>query len=136
METNERAKIKFGTDGWRAVISEDFNFKNVAIVAQAISEWFNRDCELKNGNTRRVAVGYDTRFLSDEYAQCVSCVLAQNGIEVYLSDAPIPTPALSFGVLKTKSMAGIMITASHNPGRFNGIKIKTSQGGADRKSTR
>lgn len=130
METNERTKIKFGTDGWRAVISEDFTFKNVAIVAQAISEWLNRDCELKSGSSPRVAVGYDTRFLSDEYAEIVSCVLAQNGIEVYLSDAPIPTPALSFGVLKTKSMAGIMITASHNPGRFNGIKIKTSQGGA------
>ena len=130
MEANERTKIKFGTDGWRAVISEDFTFKNVAIVAQAISEWLNRDCELKIGHPRRVAVGYDTRFLSDEYAECVSCVLAQNGIEAYLSDAPIPTPALSFGVLKTKSMAGIMITASHNPGRFNGIKIKTAQGGA------
>ena len=64
METNERAKIKFGTDGWRAVISEDFTFKNVAIVAQAISEWLNRDCELKNGNTRRVAIGYDNPFLS------------------------------------------------------------------------
>ena len=129
METNERPNIKFGTDGWRAVISEDFTFKNVSIVAQAISEWLNRDAELKDGRSRRVAVGYDTRFLSDEYAQIVSGVLAQNGIEVYLSNTPIPTPALSFGVLKTKSMAGVMITASHNPGRFNGIKIKTPQGG-------
>ena len=134
MEGNQQANIKFGTDGWRAVISEDFTFKNVAIVAQAISEWLNRDCQPQGENPRRVAVGYDTRFLSDEYAEIVSCVLAQNGIEVYLADSPVPTPALSFGVLKTKSMAGVMITASHNPGRFNGIKIKTAKGGGASRS--
>ncbi len=173
MGSTEKIKIKFGTDGWRAVISEDFTFKNVAIVAQAISEWLMElpslkqnspspcppiydstgrradsvygangrfgvgkeklnkcDCPPQEGHPQRVAVGYDTRFLSDEYAQALSCVLAQNGMEVYLSDTAIPTPALSFGVVKTKSLAGVMITASHNPGRFNGIKIKTAEGGA------
>jgi len=123
-------EIKFGTDGWRAVISDTFTFKNVAIVAQAASEWINHALKRKSGIEKRVAVGFDTRFLSDEYAKIVSCVLAKNNIEVYLSDAPIPTPALSFGVTRLKCAAGIMITASHNPGKFNGIKIKTWEGGA------
>lgn len=129
MADQSKAEIKFGTDGWRGVISDNFTFKNVAIVAQGISEWVNNHLQPKSGQSRRVAVGYDTRFLSDEYARIVSCVLAANGIEVYLSDTAIPTPALSFGVLKTNSVAGIMITASHNPGKFNGIKIKNAQGG-------
>jgi len=124
-----KAEIKFGTDGWRGVISENFTFKNVAIAAQAISDWVNQDLQAKPKERKRVAVGYDTRFLSDEYAKIVSCVLARNSVEVYLSDSAIPTPALSFGVLRTKAVAGIMITASHNPGRFNGIKIKNAHGG-------
>jgi len=123
-------EIKFGTDGWRAVISDTFTFKNVAIVSRAISEWVNHDLKRKLGIEKRVAVGFDTRFLSDEYAKIVSRVLAKNNIEVYLSDVAIPTPALSFGVTRLKCAAGIMITASHNPGKFNGIKIKTWQGGA------
>ncbi len=121
-------EIKFGTDGWRGVISDNFTFKNVKVVAQAISAWVNQHLSPKDGK-RRVAVGYDTRFLSAEYAETVSRVLAKNGIEVCLSDRAIPTPALSFGVLKTNSVAGVMITASHNPGKFNGIKIKNAQGG-------
>jgi phosphomannomutase len=123
-------EIKFGTDGWRGVISDNFTFKNVAVVAQSISNWVKKDLKPKvKGKPKRVAVGYDTRFLSREYAELVSCVLAKNGIEAYLSDAPIPTPALSYGVVTTKSVAGVMITASHNPAKFNGIKIKTDQGG-------
>ncbi|MFA5060385.1 MAG: phosphoglucomutase/phosphomannomutase family protein [Candidatus Omnitrophota bacterium] len=124
-------EIKFGTDGWRAVISDTFTFKNVAIVAQAIAEWVNRHLKKKDGiDNKRVAVGFDTRFLSDRYAQTVACVLAANGIEVFLSDSAIPTPALSLGVIQNKCVAGVMITASHNPGQFNGIKIKTGNGGA------
>ncbi len=123
-------EIKFGTDGWRGVISDNFTFKNVAIVAQGISEWVNRHLRKKaSAAAKRVAVGYDTRFLSEEYARIVSCVLAANNIEVYISDGAIPTPALSFGVIRNGCAAGIMITASHNPGKFNGIKIKTGQGG-------
>lgn len=123
------SEIKFGTDGWRAVISDTFTFKNVAIVAQAISEWVNRDVRKPTGQKKKVAVGFDTRFLSDEYAQIVARILAKNNIEVYLSDGPIPTPALSFGVTRLGAVCGVMITASHNPGKFNGIKIKTAQGG-------
>ena len=129
MDGNEKSEIKFGTDGWRAVISDKFTFKNVAIVSQAISEWINHDPRTSRNGYKSVAVGYDTRFLSDEYAQIVSQVLAKNNIKVYLSDSPIPTPALSFAVTRLKGAAGIMITASHNPGRFNGIKIKTREGG-------
>ncbi len=122
-------EIKFGTDGWRGVIGDTFTFKNVGIVAQAIAEWINQNTPSING-VKTVCVGYDNRFLSEEFAEAVSCVLAENEIKVYLSDTSLPTPALSFGVTKKKSVAGVMITASHNPGKFNGIKIKTAQGGA------
>lgn len=123
-------QIKFGTDGWRGVISDNFTFENVRIVAQAIADWVHRDLKIKSGQSRkRVAVGYDTRFLSAEYAETVACVLAANGIEVYLSDRAIPTPALSYGVVNLKGVCGVMITASHNPGKFNGVKIKTDKGG-------
>jgi alpha-D-glucose phosphate-specific phosphoglucomutase len=123
MSTSE---IKFGTDGWRAVISDTFTFKNVSIVGQAISEWIKNDLKAKK---KKVSVGYDTRFMSGDYAQIVACVLAKNNIEVLLSPEPIPTPALSFGVPQNQCVCGIMITASHNPYQFNGIKIKTAQGG-------
>ncbi|MBI5150676.1 MAG: phosphoglucomutase/phosphomannomutase family protein [Candidatus Omnitrophica bacterium] len=127
--TEKNTEIKFGTDGWRGVISDNFTFKNVGIVAQAVSEWINRDIRPGDLSPKSAAVGYDTRFLSDEYARLVSCVLARNGINVFLSDTAIPTPALSYGVIRTKSVAGVMITASHNPAKFNGIKIKTDKGG-------
>ncbi len=120
--------IKFGTDGWRAVIADTYTFANLRILAQATAEWINRDVQPING-CKIVPVGYDTRFMSREFAELVSEVLAANGIDVLLSDAPIPTPALSFGVPHNKGVCGIMITASHNPYKFNGYKIKTAQGG-------
>jgi alpha-D-glucose phosphate-specific phosphoglucomutase len=123
-----KSQIKFGTDGWRAVISDTFTFDNVRMVAQAVAEWVN------NNNPqfllKVVSVGYDNRFLSAEYAQAFAEVFAANGIKTYLSDSSIPTPALSFGVVRLSNVCGIMITASHNPAKFNGIKIKTAQGGA------
>lgn len=122
-------EIKFGTDGWRGVIGDVFTFKNVAIVSQAIAEWINSSTNAIGG-VKSACIGYDNRFLSQEFAEIVSCVFAANNIKVYLSDTSLPTPALSFGVTRRKSVAGIMITASHNPGKFNGIKIKTAQGGA------
>lgn len=121
-------KIKFGTDGWRGVIADNFTFENVAIVAQAISDWIRKDVK-KIDNAKKVAVGYDARFLSKEFARTVSCILAKNNITVYLSDRMLPTPSLSYGVVDIKGVCGVMITASHNPAIFNGIKIKTSQGG-------
>lgn len=122
-------EIKFGTDGWRGVIGDVFTFKNVAIVSQAIAEWIKHNSQQIDG-VKSVCIGYDNRFLSEEFAEIVSSVFAANNIKVYLSDTSLPTPALSFGVTRKRSVAGIMITASHNPGKFNGIKIKTAQGGA------
>ena len=128
MTTTEKNEIKFGTDGWRGVISDNFTFKNVRLVAQSISEWAKNDLQSIHGK-KIIAIGYDTRFLSKEYAEIVACVLAANDIEIHLSNSAIPTPALSFGVVGLKAVAGIMITASHNPAKFNGIKIKNYQGG-------
>lgn len=121
-------EIKFGTDGWRAVISDTFTFKNVKILGQAIADWVKQDLKAIDGR-KMIAIGFDTRFMSGDYAELVAGVLAANGIDVILSDSPLPTPALSYGVPSNKCVAGIMITASHNPYRFNGLKIKTAEGG-------
>src|ERR1700690_15176 len=123
-----RSQIKFGTDGWRAVISDTFTFENVRIVAQAVADWVNKNNP--QFLMKSASVGYDNRFLSAEYAQAVAEVFAANGIKTCLSDTSLPTPALSFGVVGLKNVCGIMITASHNPAKFNGIKIKTAVGGA------
>jgi alpha-D-glucose phosphate-specific phosphoglucomutase len=120
--------IKFGTDGWRAVISDTFTFNNLRLVAQAIAD-FVRD-EGDNGGELEVVIGFDTRFLSDRYAAEVARVMAGNGIIAWLTRADAPTPALSYGVVEKKAAAGIMITASHNPPRYNGIKLKAAYGGA------
>ncbi|MFH1338453.1 MAG: phosphoglucomutase/phosphomannomutase family protein [Candidatus Omnitrophota bacterium] len=124
-------KIKFGTDGWRGVISDNFTFENVRRVAAAIADYFNAAAQQRGNKAAiKMAVGYDTRFLSDIYARMVSEVLAGKGIDVILSDRAVPTPALSFAVKQKRLTAGVMITASHNPASYNGIKIKTGSGGA------
>lgn len=122
--------IKFGTDGWRAVISEDFTFDNVRKVAQAIADYLKNEGAQLKVKVRKAVVGYDTRFLSDKYAELVACVLAANGIGVILSDRPTPTPSVSFAIKERGLLGGVMITASHNPARYNGIKFKTYYGGS------
>ena len=120
--------IKFGTDGWRAVISDTFTFENVRIVAQA-----NRGlCSRAERHTERpeVVVGFDTRFLSDRYAREVARVMAGNGVVAHLTRADAPTPAVSYAVVEKKAVAGVMITASHNPPRYNGLKLKAPFGGS------
>lgn len=131
------ARIKFGTDGWRAVISEDFTFENVKIVAQSIADYVKsvkRKTKSKKselfGKKFRLVVGYDTRFLSEKYAELVSCVLAANGIKVVLADRPTPTPSVSFNIKHRNFIGGVMVTASHNPGYYNGIKYKKYFGGS------
>ncbi len=114
--------IKFGTDGWRGVIADSYTFSNLRIVSQAVADYL--------GPGKRVAVGYDTRFMSDRFAKVVAEVLNNNGIEVILSDRHTPTPALSFTVRSRKLDLGVMITASHNPAEYNGFKIKDPSGGA------
>jgi phosphomannomutase len=123
------SKIKFGTDGWRAIISDDFTFENVGIVGQAIAD-FIKSKKSPVYRKRKIAIGYDTRFLSDKYAEIVGRILAANGIKVIISDKPCPTPALSLYVKYKKLTGGVMITASHNPPSYNGIKYKGFFGGS------
>lgn len=119
--------IRFGTDGWRAVISDTFTYENVRIVAQSIADYV---LEINERPKPEVVVGFDTRFLSDRYAIEVARVMAGNGIIAHLTRADAPTPAVSYAVVDKKAEAGVMITASHNPPRYNGVKLKASFGGA------
>jgi alpha-D-glucose phosphate-specific phosphoglucomutase len=119
--------IKFGTDGWRAVISDTFTFNNLRLVAQAIADMA---LESYGNGGLEVVIGYDTRFLSDRYAAEVARVMAANGIVAWLTRADTPTPAISYSVVHKKAAAGIVITASHNAPRYNGIKLKSRHGGA------
>ncbi len=118
-------RIRFGTDGWRAVIAEDFTFDNVRHVASAIARHLRT-----LSAAPRVTVGYDTRFHSAAFARAVSGVLRANGCETILSRSALSTPALSSSVVDRRAHGGIMISASHNPPDFNGIKFKTSRGGS------
>ncbi|MBI4322692.1 MAG: phosphoglucomutase/phosphomannomutase family protein [Candidatus Omnitrophica bacterium] len=120
--------IVFGTEGWRAVIAEHFTFDNVRAVAQAIAEHYQ---EAAGGQARlTMAVGYDTRFLSDRFARAVCEVFAANGIQSVVSDRAIPTCAVSRYVVAHHLACGIVITASHNPAIYNGIKVKEAFGGS------
>ena len=127
--------ILFGTDGWRAVISDTFTFHNLRLVSQAIADavktdhWNNGEWEGEI-DPHKIIVGFDTRFLSDRYARDVARVLAANGFTVRLSQADCPTPAISYAVRYHQAAAGIVITASHNAPRYNGIKLKAAYGGS------
>ena len=133
--------IHFGTDGWRAVISDSFTFDNLRIVTQAIADavasdyWDTspQDASANGGNTpdkKKIVVGFDTRFLSDRFAEEVARVLAANGFSVLIAQADLPTPVISFAVKHHNAIAGVMITASHNAPRYNGLKLKGAFGGS------
>lgn len=122
MDRNIVTQIKFGTDGWRGIISDNYTIRNVKTLTQAVADYI--------GPHKQIAVGYDTRFMSGRFAEVVAEILRNNGIKVLLSDRPIPTPALSFTVKNRRLDLGIMITASHNPAEYNGFKIKMPSGGA------
>lgn len=126
--------IQFGTDGWRAVIAEDFTFSNLDRVAQATADYW-RDNPVDGVNGDRAVVGYDRRFLSPEFAVRVAEVLAGNGFTVTLTDRPTPTPSVSFEVKRLKAIGGVMLTASHNPAAFNGFKLKAWYGGSAEPAT-
>jgi phosphomannomutase len=117
--------IEFGTDGWRAVIADDYTFANLERVAQATADWLHDDY----GDTPSVALGHDTRFLGAEFAERVARVLADAGIDVTLADAVVSTPAISWATQAAGHDAGVVITASHNPPSYNGYKIKAHYGG-------
>jgi alpha-D-glucose phosphate-specific phosphoglucomutase len=122
------SQIKFGTDGWRAVIAEDFTFDNLARVAQATADYWKANPA--PGTTGTVVVGYDRRFLSDAFAKSTAHIMAGNGFQVILTSAPTPTPAVSQAVKSQNAAGGVMITASHNPPAFNGFKLKAYFGGS------
>jgi alpha-D-glucose phosphate-specific phosphoglucomutase len=122
-----KSVIKFGTDGWRAVIGREFTDENVAILSQAVADFVKRT---KKSGTARVVIGYDARFRSEDFAAVAAEVLAANGIKVVLGNDYVPTPAVSFYCKYQKCDLGIMITASHNPHQYNGYKLKSSDGGS------
>jgi phosphomannomutase len=116
--------IKFGTDGWRAVIAEDFTFENVRYCAQGVANYL----KAKGLDKRGIVVGYDHRFASEDFAAETAEVMAGNGIHTWLSPKAIPTPQVCFTVLRKKAGGGIIITASHNPARYNGFKFREETG--------
>jgi phosphomannomutase len=119
------APIKFGTDGWRAVIGRDYTFANVERVAQAYADYL-----LPNSTSPYVVIGYDRRFLSELFAPRAAEVLAGNGIRVSLFPEAVPTPLISWAVKELQADGGVVITASHNSADFNGFKIKAPWGGS------
>ncbi|HEY0795859.1 MAG TPA: phosphoglucomutase/phosphomannomutase family protein, partial [Acidisarcina sp.] len=121
-----QSPIKFGTDGWRGIIADDFTFANVRIAAAAIASYIHAEEDA----TRGLCIGYDTRFLSKQFALAVAEVVADSGIPVMLADRVTPTPALSYAVRQRGAAGGVMITSSHNPYQWNGLKYKASYGGA------
>lgn len=113
------SKIKFGTDGWRAVIARDFTYENVRIVTQGIAGYIKANQLLKNG----VVIGYDNRFMSEDFARECAQVLVGNGIKVFMPRKAMPTPVTAFAIRVTGAGGAVMITASHNPSEYNGLKF-------------
>lgn len=118
--------IHFGTDGWRALIADTFTFENVRACAAATADHFAET----RGTGQPVIVGFDTRFISDRFALEVARVLAGRGFQVQLATRPAPTPALSYRIIETAGAGGIVVTSSHNPYNWNGIKVKPHYGGS------
>jgi len=122
--------VKFGTDGWRGIIADDFTYENVRVAARAIALYVLNEEDAGKG----VCIGWDTRFGSQSFARVVAEVLAEAGIPVTLADRVTPTPALSYAVRERGAAGGVMITSSHNPAEWNGVKYKASYGGSGKPS--
>jgi phosphomannomutase len=118
--------IQFGTDGWRAIIADEFTFANVRACAEATARYFRN----AGAASRGVVVGYDTRFASEEFAAAVAEVLAANEVPVQLCDRAAPTPVIGFNVRRLNAAGGIVITSSHNPALYSGFKVRTEQASA------
>jgi phosphomannomutase len=131
--------IKFGTDGWRAIIAEDFTFANVARVAQAAADYWKSEVRKPKsevfGYELKVIIGFDRRFFSGRFARIAAEIFAGNGFQVVLVPDPTPTPSVSFAVKAQRAVGGVMITASHNPPIFNGFKLKSFYGGSSDPAT-
>jgi len=122
--------IKFGTDGWRGVIASDFTFENVRVAAAAVAAYLHGQTDSRQSPSRGICIGYDSRFLSEAFARTCAEVVAATGIAVKLAREITPTPALSYGVRELGAAGGIMITSSHNPAQWNGVKYKAWFGGS------
>src|ERR1017187_9269310 len=128
-------QIKFGTDGWRGVIADDFTFANVRTAAEAVAAYvWSRKGSANEDPAQGLCIGYDTRFGSEAFARACAEVVAATGIPVMLANDITPTPALSFGVRGLGAAGGIMITSSHNPAQWNGVKDKAWNGGSGKPS--
>ena len=126
MASVSKSAVKFGTDGWRGIIADDFTYANVRVAAAAIAHYVLEHEDAQAG----VCIGWDTRFASRSFAKVVAQVLAGAGIPVALANKVTPTPELSFAVRGRKAAGGVMITSSHNPAEWNGVKYKASYGGS------
>jgi phosphomannomutase len=126
--TDSPVQIKFGTDGWRAIIAREFTFVNVERVAQAYADFLAR--QAGDGSKPLVVIGFDRRFLSEKFAARTAEVMAGNGFQIALFSEAQPTPLISWAVKNLGAVGGVMITASHNPANFNGFKIKAPWGGS------
>src|SRR5438876_5415199 len=115
--------IQFGTSGWRGVIADNFTFANVRLAAAGIAHYL-----LGKSERPRVVVGYDTRFLSEKFADTAARALNSHGLETYVATRPDPTPALAHEILSSRLDGGINITASHNPAEWNGLKFSSADG--------
>src|ERR1700735_301832 len=128
-------QIKFGTDGWRGIIADDFTFDNVRTAAEAIAAYVHAQLGSANEDPAKgLCIGYDTRFGSKAFARACAEVVAATGIPVFFANDITPTPALSFGVRERGAAGGIMITSSHNPAKWNGVKYKAWYGGSGKPS--
>ncbi len=117
-------QIKFGTDGWRAIIAQDFTVENVARVTEATGEWL-----LKKYNTPTVVIGHDCRFAGELFMHTAAKVLINQGIKVFMAEGFVSTPMISLAAKQNNCEVGIIITASHNPPSYNGFKLKAFYGG-------
>jgi phosphomannomutase len=117
-------KIKFGTDGWRAIIAKEYTVENVGRVAEATAVWLK-----KNYDKPTIIVGHDCRFAGELFAETVAKVMAYHGIKTFLAKGFVSTPMISLGCVEFETSVGVIITASHNPPGYNGYKLKGSYGG-------
>ena len=122
--------IKFGTDGWRGVIADDFTFERVTLVAPIAAQILDKNYANSTNNSKTVIVGHDRRFMAEEFAQIAAEAIQNAGFDVLLTDTYAPTPAFSLAAFQKPTLGAIVMTASHNPGKYLGLKVKGAFGGS------
>lgn len=117
--------IRFGTSGWRAIIADEFTYKNVRLVTEAICSYLKKNSD---GSKQTLIVGHDTRFMGERFSQVTADIAKRKGFRVLLCEGPTPTPTISHAIRSEKAVGGINFTASHNPPEYQGIKFSTADG--------